>query len=212
MNYAVVIKTIVGLIIAYGIVRMIPFLLLVGFISVIILRNSPKYRKGAKLNKWCVGITEIVTAVLIIRYGISFAMIKGVLLMLIFLFSSASDIRTRSLNNAMSVMVMLVGFINISPQAVILNLFAGVIAFVFMLCCGVISKNTIGGADIKFIPACFFVLGMSKGIIGLMTGLTCAIIGTLIRNKIIKIDDPKEKQKLALVPYLCIGFMSAYMI
>lgn len=79
------------------------------------------------------------------------------------------------------------------------------ISFALMFVIAVISNNKIGGADVKFIPACFFILGAGRGSLGLMLGLLYAVIGTLIRNKIRKSED----KTLPLIPYLSVGFIAS---
>jgi prepilin signal peptidase PulO-like enzyme (type II secretory pathway) len=69
-----------------------------------------------------------------------------------------------------------------------------------------LSKNKLGGADVKLSAACAFLLGFEKGVIGLAIGLFISIITNLIIEKIKKSKD----QPFPLVPYLSIGFMLMY--
>ena len=72
----------------------------------------------------------------------------------------------------------------------------------------VISKNKIGGADVKFIAAAMFVCGFPEGLAGLILGLLLSVVGTLIRNKKTKSKD----KTMPMIPYLSVGFLTAFMI
>lgn len=88
------------------------------------------------------------------------------------------------------------------------NAVAGVAAFGFFFLVAILSKNKIGGADVKFIAACMFVCGVSEGTAGLILGLMLSVIGTLIRNK----KNKSKDKTLPMIPYLSVGFLTAYMI
>lgn len=188
--------------------KAIPLLVLTFFLSKGILKRTPDYQKDSILNMWCIGITEIFSFILFIRYGLTLTLIKGILLLFVCLYASVCDIKTRNLSDAVSVTVFLLGFIDVSINDVWFYAIASAGIFLFMLVCAVLSKNKIGGADIKFIPAAFFVLGASRGIAGLISGLVLSVIGTVIRNKIKK----TKEQTLPMIPYLSVGFLTAFFV
>ena len=78
------------------------------------------------------------------------------------------------------------------------------IVFAVMMGSVIVTKSEIGGADIKFSVACAFVLGIKGGLCGLIIGLTTAVIVNLIKNN--------KKEGFAMLPYLAVGFMTAYFI
>ena len=73
-----------------------------------------------------------------------------------------------------------------------------------MLMTTVITKSQMGGADIKLSAACAFMLGTVQGFAGLMLGLIAAIIVNIIKNR------KKNTEGFPLIPYLAVGFMTAY--
>ena len=76
--------------------------------------------------------------------------------------------------------------------------------FLIVIVC---KGKTIGGADVKLSAACAFLLGITKSLFGLITGLTLGIIVNLI------IQIRKDKAEgFPLIPYLAAGFMAAYFI
>ena len=205
------INTVIISIIAGKVIYAVPVMFAVGLLLRVILKKTPNYEKGSKFNKWCIGISECIVFMMYMKFDYSLSLIKGIAMLAIFLFTSVCDIKTRNLENYVSIMLMLVGLIGVSIPTMFFNSITMLIAFAFMLACAIISKNQIGGADVKFIPVCFFVLGAARGITGLIMGLAFAVIGTLIRNKVKKISDPTEKQTLPLLPYMSAAFMTTYL-
>ena len=70
-----------------------------------------------------------------------------------------------------------------------------------------ICKNAIGGADIKISTAAAVFLGVTRGLVGFMIGLTLAVI---IQSIYKKVKHEGERKAFALVPYLSIGFAIGY--
>ena len=66
-----------------------------------------------------------------------------------------------------------------------------------------------GGADIKIMAACTFLLGLGKGLTAVILGLLLAIVCTVI---IRKINRQSMKESFALVPYLAVGSMLAFFL
>ena len=73
-----------------------------------------------------------------------------------------------------------------------------------MLLTMLISKSNVGGADIKMAAACSFLLGLSRGVIGLLAGMILAVVVNVFK---------KDKKKgFPMIPYLAAGYMAAYFI
>lgn len=172
------------------------------------VRRTPKYKKGRKLNVIAVLLMAMVSASLYYVFGIGVNLLKGIMLTDVFLYASVSDIRTRSDPNWVSVVTALMGLISVSVSNLIWNAISGIAAFGFFFLAAVISKNKIGGADVKFIAACMFVCGFPKGLAGLIFGLLLSVVGTVIRNKKMNTED----KTMPMIPYLSVGFLSAFMI
>ena len=85
-------------------------------------------------------------------------------------------------------------------------LFGSLAVFGFLFICAMLSKNKLGGADVKLSAACAFLLGFEKSIAGLAIGLFIAIICNSILNHKSKTKD----NAFPLVPYLSVGFMTMY--
>lgn len=184
------------------------YMLCVGFMSKAVLTRTPQYEKKSKFNKICVAVSVGISFLFVLKFGFTFELLKATLILAVFLFASVCDIKERKVKDYIPIMLLLIGLINISPTLLFSRAMAFAISFALMFFVAVISNNKIGGADVKFIPACFFILGAARGVFGLVTGLLFAIIGTLVRNKVKKTED----KTLPLIPYLSAGFLIGYLI
>lgn len=184
------------------------YMLCVGLMSKAVLTRTPQYEKKSKFNKICLAVSMGISFMFVLKFGFTFELLKSILLLGVFLFASVCDIKERKVEDYVPIMLMLIGLINVSPAVLFSRAMAFAISFVLMFVIAIISNNKIGGADVKFIPACFFILGATKGVFGLTTGLFFAVIGTLIRNKVKKSED----KTLPLIPYLSAGFLVGYLI
>ena len=155
-----------------------------------------------------IGISLAVSALLICFFGCAVSAVQGTIFCLILLFSSYSDIKTRESDDYLAVMIALTAFIGIKVSDIPVMFLSTVLITLPMLLIVIICNGkSIGGADVKLSAACAFLLGISKGFAGLITGLTLGIIVNLI------IQIRKNKAEgFPLIPYLAAGFMAAYFI
>ena len=164
-----------------------------------------KFDGNKKKTAICfIGITAFVTAFLICFFGCAAITVKGVILYLILVFSSYEDIKKRECDDYLHLMVVIAAFIGTEhssiPNMFISALFAGGLMLLTML----ITKSNIGGADIKMAAACSFLLGLNRGVIGLLVGMILAVVFNVFK---------KDKKKgFPMIPYLAVGYMAAYFI
>lgn len=181
-------------------------------LSLLIAFCISKYAEN-KWNKKATGIylllAGITTILLLCFFEISISSIKGIILFLIILYASHSDIQTREVDDYIPIMLVVTAFIGVELSD-IGSMFVGSIALALpQLFISVIKpEQPIGGADIKLSAACGLLLGFEKGVIGFVLGLLLAIICTLIMNKL----KNKKAEAIPLIPYLAAGFMTAYFI
>ena len=72
-----------------------------------------------------------------------------------------------------------------------------------------LKDRAIGGADIKLSTAGAFLLGWRRGLFALILGLALSVIVMPIIRKIRHEDNRKA---FALVPFLAVGIMTAYLV
>lgn len=185
-----------------------PFLAVVGLLAWVTMKRTPSFQKGETINSIGVAGVTAVSLLMLLLYGTSMNVLKGVLLADVFLYASVSDIHTRKVTDAVPLMIFLIGLVNVSPLDLLCRTVTALLFFGAFLLLAVVFKNKIGGADVKFISATMMITGFTKGLAGLVAGLLLAVIGTLIRNKHKKTND----DSLPLIPYLSTGFMTALLI
>lgn len=148
-------------------------------------------------------VTAVLTmAALLCFFGASAKAARGGVMCIIMLYAAFEDIKTRECADFLSVMLGITGIIGKEPKELILSLiaFAGII--LILLISSAVTKNGIGGGDVKFAGAVSLVLGFFNTAAALTAGLLIAVIV----NKI------KIKKSFPLLPYLAPAFMTAYFI
>ena len=171
-----------------------------------VVSKTPGFQKEDKNIPIYYAVSCISMSSLLFFFGWSLEFIKGLIFMLTLLYASVSDIQTHSVSDVVSVIIFVTGFIGVTMTDLPLMLFSFIAVFGFLFICAMLSKNKLGGADVKLSAACAFLLGFEKGVIGLGIGLFLSIITNLIIEKVKKTKD----QPFPLVPYLSIGYMLMY--
>ena len=182
------------------------FYLAVHKISKVVISKTPGYSKESKKIPIYHCISIILVSSLLIAFGWSIELLKGIILLQILLYASVSDIQTHEVKDFVSVLIFITGFIGVTLSDIPMMLFSGLAIGGVLLICAMVSGNRLGGADVKLSAACAFLLGFSKSIAGLVIGLFVSVIVNLIIQKQKKI----KNQPFPLVPYLSIGFMLMY--
>ena len=182
------------------------FYLAVHKISKVVISKTPGYNKENKKIPIYHCISIILVSSLLIVFGWSMELLKGIILLQILLYSSVSDIQTHEVKDFISVLIFITGFIGVTLSDIPMMLFSGLAIGGVLLICAMVSGNRLGGADVKLSAACAFLLGFSKSIAGLVIGLFVSVIVNLIIQKQKKL----KNQPFPLVPYLSIGFMLMY--
>lgn len=152
------------------------------------------------------GITAIVTVTMLCLFGCAAVTVRGIILCLILLYSSYSDILIRECSDYLHLMIVIAAFIGCKAAELPAMILGGVLVGAVMLVPLLTGNRTLGGADIKCSAACAFLLGLKRGLIGLTAGLLLAVIINSIKNR------KKKDKSFPLLPYLSVGFTAAYFI
>ena len=184
------------------------FYLAVHKISKVVISKTPGYNKESKKIPIYHCISIILVSSLLIVFGWSIELLKGIVLLQILLYASVSDIQTHEVKDFISVLIFITGFIGVTLSDIPMMLFSGLAIGGVLLICAMVSGNRLGGADVKLSAACAFLLGFSKSIAGLVIGLFLAIICNIYFSH----KNKTKGKAFPLVPYLSIGFMALYFI
>lgn len=177
-------------------------------ISKFVISKTPGYNKESKKIPIYHCISIILVSSMLIVFGWSMELLKGIILLQILLYASVSDIQTHEVKDFISVLIFITGFIGVTLLDVPMMLFSGLTIGGVLLICAMVSGNRLGGADVKLSAACAFLLGFSKSIAGLVIGLFLAIICNIYFSH----KNKTKGKAFPLVPYLSIGFMAMYFI
>ncbi|MBQ6873275.1 MAG: prepilin peptidase [Clostridia bacterium] len=184
------------------------FYLAVHKISKVVISKTPGYNKESKKIPIYHCISIVLVSSLLIAFGWSIELLKGIILLQILLYASVSDIQTHEVKDFISVLIFITGFIGVTLSDIPMMLFSGLAIGGVLLICAMVSGNRLGGADVKLSAACAFLLGFSKSIAGLVIGLFLAIICNIYFSH----KNKTKGKAFPLVPYLSIGFMALYFI
>jgi leader peptidase (prepilin peptidase)/N-methyltransferase len=185
----------------------IGFVLFAFLLGFLLERQMKKlWQKAYVLNVY---LPIIAATLLFLRFGTSMASIKGLILFMMLLYASNSDLRTREVSDVISLMIAVTALIGITTANIPLMVLGAVCITVPQLIVVALKPNCYGGADIKIMAACSFLLGLERGFLGIITGLAVAIITTII-TRLVKKKDMKEA--FPIVPYLALGSFLAYLI
>ena len=136
--------------------------------------------------------------------------IKTIILLALLLYASVRDIKTREVPDSVSVMLLILGLVDVSIKEIPQMLLGALLVFLPQFVSALINPSkALGGADIKLSSAAAFLLGMPNGLFALIVGLTLAVIVIPIIRKIRNI--PKD-QPFPLIPFLSIGILVGYFI
>ena len=186
------------------VITAILLLLITGFAGYITGKSAAESFGGNKKKTAVVfTVTALITmAALLCFFGASAKAARGGVMCIIMLYAAFEDIKTRECGDFLSVMLGITGIIGKEPKELILSLiaFAGII--LILLISSAVTKNGIGGGDVKFAGAVSLMLGFFNTAAALTAGLLIAVIV----NKI------KIKKSFPLLPYLAPAFMTAYFI
>ena len=199
-------------VIAKDAVWLILKIIIVTAVSVIIglLLHKRMKKQWLRTNKTVALLLSAVMAIaLSIRFGLSIYTFQGLFLYYLLLYASASDLTDRRVADHLSVSVLALSLISVPTVGIISMLIGGVVSFAIQTGVSVFSGGRYGGADIKISSACVFLLGWSRGLIGLALGLLTGVLFTLIYNKIKK---RSSSEGFALVPFISFGMMVAFFL
>ena len=184
------------------VITAILLLLITGFAGYITGKSAAESFGGNKKKTAVVfTVTAVLTmAALLCFFGASAKAARGGVMCIIMLYAAYEDIKTRECADFLSVMLGITGIMGKEPKELILSLIAFAGIFLILLLSSVITKNGIGGGDVKFAGAVSLVLGFFNTAAALTAGLLIAVI----------VNKLKKEKSFPLLPYLAPAFMTAY--
>lgn len=174
----------------------------------IVYRKASKEKDAVEYVPFILSMA--VGLILPVVYGISLMTVKGMILALVLLYASISDIKTRKVSDCVFAMILILSFVGFNITNLPSMIAGAAVVFVPQFSLALARPGrACGGADLKISMALAFMMGAEKGIFALVIGMLFAIVVMAIYNKI---KAKSQKEAFPLVPFLSIGAMIAYII
>lgn len=174
----------------------------------IICKKDVKENEPINYLSFCLSMA--VGLILLLAFGVTLTAVKGMILALLLLYASLSDLKTRRVSDCVSVMIFILSLVGFESANLPSMLIGAMIVFIPQFALAVIRPSrACGGADLKISTALAFMLGAAKGIFALIVGMLLAVIVMAIYNKVNAKD---QKEAFPLIPFLSVGAMLAYII
>ena len=134
------------------------------------------------------------------------AVLQALLFIVLLCSASISDFRKRIVPDRICLFIAGISILDFAPE----KLMGILIALPFLL--AAMFFGGMGGGDIKLIAACGLVLGLPKGLLAAMAGLSLLLIYVAIYRVICKVQGQEAKKSFPLAPFLSAGCLLAYFI
>lgn len=176
------------------------------FLLALMILSREEETKRQKAVKWTLAALAAVFAIVcFFRFGEPIRAVQGTLFSLVLLYAARSDVDTRIVGNFVPVEILLLSFVGCDLATVPFRI---VLAAVSLLPVWVVSKihpkQVLGGADVKIAAASIFLVGSLWGFAGYALGLLLGVVWSAVRRK--------TRQAFPLVPFLAVGFLTAYLL
>ena len=149
-----------------------------------------------------VGVSAALSIIMLCFFGVAATAVQGILFSIILAYSSYEDIKTRECDDYLHLMIVIAALIGADlanlPEMIVSAAFGGTV----MLIAHRFAKDKMGGADIKLVAACSFLLGMNRGILGLLVGMMIAVLVNVFKKD--------RKKGFPMIPYLAAGYLAAF--
>ena len=174
----------------------------------ILCKKAVKEKESIPYLPFCLSMA--VGLILLLVFGATLTTVKGMILALLLLYASLSDLKTRRVSDCVSIMIFILSLVGFEAENLPSMLIGAMIVFIPQFALAIIRPSrACGGADLKISTALAFMLGAGKGVFALIVGMLLAVIVMAIYNKVNAKD---QKEAFPLVPFLSVGAMIAYLL
>lgn len=154
-------------------------------------------------------IPTLASGALFLMFGISMISLKGLIFLFLLLIASNSDFKNREVTDWIPIAIAITALIGTRLADIPFMLIAMLIIGLPQLLIAMLKPGGYGGADIKLMAACSFLLGIEGGFIAIILGLSVGLIATVIKRKL---KHENLKEKFPVVPCLALGSFLAFLI
>lgn len=166
-----------------------------------------RWQGDEKKIKRCVRLIILgCLTVVLLASGLTMRTVQTIILAALLCYLSYSDIKTMEVDDHLHIMVLLTAMMTMTGGKLLDRAAVAAAVFGLWLLVAMIPKNDLGGADIKFIAACAFLMPVKFYLMGMILGLLLAV-GFNLQNQ-----RKEEKRLYPLLPYLSVGMMAAFLL
>jgi Flp pilus assembly protein protease CpaA len=152
-------------------------------------------------------ITLIVSIGFYLQYGLSFELFKYVLIYSLFLITTITDLKYNLIPNNITAAGILFGitflYINAGPVMMFQRINNSIIGLGLLLLLYYIGYGSVGGGDVKLVIATILFVGWQNTLSIIFISVIFAFISLNVKS----IKQRKLLSKIALAPYLYVGFI-----
>ncbi len=150
---------------------------------------------GQAQRKYIVFMAVGIAVVYLARFGPTWKAYGSILTGMLLLYAAVYDYETHLVPDYVHIFLLLAGVVSSHPVPGLIGML--LVPFPLFIA-ALLKENSVGGADIKFMGACGYLLGLRLGYAALLMGLSLAILIRNVRHK-------PQNESFALVPYLTVG-------
>ncbi len=134
------------------------------------------------------------------------ATVQAVFFIALLCAASVFDLRRRIIPDTINLAIVATALLCFSWS----NLWGISVALPFLL--AAVFCGGMGGGDIKLMAACGLMLGLTKGLLATVVGLTLLLLYAVAHRIICKVRGREAKNTFPLAPFLSAGCLLAYFI
>ena len=154
-------------------------------------------------------IPVLYSLFLLLSFGPTTLLLKGIILCLVLVYAAGADIRTHEVPDYIPIMVVLAALIATDLPSLASMCLSALLITIPQLAAAIWKPGSYGGADIKLMAALGFCLGLHKGIAALLLGLSSGVVCVYIYRKAKR---QPMNTPFPLVPYLAAGGCLSYIL
>ena len=154
-------------------------------------------------------IPVLYSLILLLSFGTSVLLLKGIILCQVLVYAAGADIRTHEVPEYIPLMIALAALIATELSSLPSMCLSALLITIPQLAAAIWKPGSYGGADIKLMAALGFCLGLHKGIAALLLGLSSGVVCVYIYRKAKR---QPMNTPFPLVPYLAAGGCLSYIL
>ena len=156
-------------------------------------------------------LTAISYTLIIYTYGFTLEALIQIVFITIMIFSTVTDLKEHIVPDRFVIIGLILVFILrvINGEFIIKYLLSGIVSFGLLFLILIISKDKLGGADVKIYALIGLAIGFSSSICSLFYA---SFIGVIFNIAAMLISKNKKLLEIPFIPYITLGVLLTYIV